>query len=565
MSSRMTLGRAIAALMAILMGPLVDRAGAQQVLPAPPETVPGRAVVGGPVEGLPQLPPEIQVVRVQAPRGVNIEVVEPAPTPVTVGADALIEGGITVGLQVGVPYQLRLTNLPNQNESEIYPVIELVGHLHRPSTIDASKYPIRVKFTQEDLDEVVEHGRLITHVVYLESPEQALPLKVHRDELLTTELSGAEDPIKVASALGRVMAIVRIGGRTPAPGAGLGLPGLVLEAAPCPFAANSAGGRCGVPCCEDLCPPAPAPTRLTLPSDEFLCDGGDHGAAAGIGPDGRASGVDPKDALVEFRGDGRERLLPTNTVCIYAPRFAAVRLSVGPTITQLVQIPNGAKTVERQVISATRVPPMRLTQNQGAEAARHRARASALNNRIGPEGHIEIRVLTGLDQTQAINGRRVVQTPGSAGMADIAHVAKMTTGPVKLKNAEGTVVTGLVESAGQKIMAWKPQELAAVEVPPNKPGLAVLKQVSVVEAQSGDRVTYTIRYKNIGNVPIRDVSIVDSLLPRLEYVEGSAVGPKGTVFTAAENRVGSVELRWDLPEAVAPNAEGYVRFDAIVR
>ena len=40
---------------------------------------------------------------------------------------------------------------------------------------------------------------------------------------------------------------------------------------------------------------------------------------------------------------------------------------------------------------------------------------------------------------------------------------------------------------------------------------------------------------------------------------------KGTVFTAGENRAGSTELRWDLPGALAPGAEGYVSFRAMVR
>ena len=69
----------------------------------------------------------------------------------------------------------------------------------------------------------------------------------------------------------------------------------------------------------------------------------------------------------------------------------------------------------------------------------------------------------------------------------------------------------------------------------------------------------------MGNTPINAVSIIDSLLPRFEYVPGSALGPKGTVFTAGENRVGSTELRWDLPGAIAPAAEGYVSFQVLIR
>ena len=77
---------------------------------------------------------------------------------------------------------------------------------------------------------------------------------------------------------------------------------------------------------------------------------------------------------------------------------------------------------------------------------------------------------------------------------------------------------------------WAPHQMTGVEVPPDRPGLAVIKRVSVVEAEPGDTVTYVIFYRNMGNTPISNVSIVDSLLPRLEYVKGTSRGPEGTAF-----------------------------------
>jgi hypothetical protein len=69
----------------------------------------------------------------------------------------------------------------------------------------------------------------------------------------------------------------------------------------------------------------------------------------------------------------------------------------------------------------------------------------------------------------------------------------------------------------------------------------------------------------MGNTPIRAVSITDSLLPRLEYIPESAQGPEGTIFTFGENKAGALELRYDLPGAIAPGAEGSVTFKVIVR
>ena len=120
-------------------------------------------------------------------------------------------------------------------------------------------------------------------------------------------------------------------------------------------------------------------------------------------------------------------------------------------------------------------------------------------------------------------------------------------------------MTGLVEGPSQAVMSWQPHVMTGVETPPNRPGMAIIKRVSATEAEPGDTVTFMITYRNMGNTPIRSASIVDSLLPRLEYVKGSARGPKGTSFSSAENRVGSTELKWDLPGVIAPGTRARCR------
>ncbi len=92
----------------------------------------------------------MQVVRFQGPPGLTVEVLSPAPEPVPTG-----DGGgiITVGLKRGVGYRLKVSGIPERPGRELYPVIELVGHLHRPQGIDPAKYPIRVVFNQDDLND----------------------------------------------------------------------------------------------------------------------------------------------------------------------------------------------------------------------------------------------------------------------------------------------------------------------------------------------------------------------------------------------------------------------------
>ena len=557
----------------------VSTAGAQENPPAsqppavtstPAAEAPGSATVGpeasGPViEAQPRgpvLPADIQVVRFHGHPGMKVEVLGPTPEPVPVGDN---HGLLTVGLKVGTPYRLHLTNLPDRPGAELFPVIEMVGHLHRPAAIDPGKYPVRIMISDQDIEDAADRGRLVTQVVYLEDPDQALPISLPKDQIPFVSLSPAEDPLRVATALGRVMAILRIGGRRPTPeemhGDSLGAYNGAWG--PCPFTSEE-GGKCGVSY-GPVCGTAPPAGRPWLPKDEYLCDGGDRGDPERFGGEGNLAGIDPRDAIILFNDGRKNRRLPTNMVCVYAPRFAEVRVSVGPNEALKVEGTADMKHAERQAQEAAKLGPNRLVQNQSAEAERARTRASGLGSRTRAGIHAEFLKPIGYDSMTHLALARKEQDAEIALNRLKAQAFRDRAKFQGIKTAESAVIKGRVDGAGQTVMSWKPQESVGVETPPNRPGLAVLKRVSAGEAEPGDSLTYVIQYRNMGNTPIRDVTIIDSLLSRLDYVKGSAKGPKGTKFTADENTVGATELRWVLPDPIAPGASGYVSFQVIVR
>ncbi len=546
-------------------GPAGDAAGTAVVAPAT-----GAAGVAAPVS---VLPPDVQVVRFQGPEGLAIEVLGPSPSPIPTGDHG---GVLTVGLRRGVGYRLRIANIPERPGVELFPVIEVVGHLHRPADLDPGKYPIRVPFTRDDFDPVLDQGRLVTKVIYLEDPDQALPFRMARDQIPVVTLNPTEHPLRVAAALGRPMAIVRLGGRRPtveevdAGAAGdLGLDWAAgMGAGPCPFLTQD-GTRCPMvagPACT-AAPPAPAPPRL--PRDEYLCDGGDRGVPAAIGSDGRMGGIDPRDAVVRFDiglGDRvKPRVLPTNVVCVYAPRFAEVRVTTATNQTIDVQGPRAGIAIETARIARAQAQPRRLVQNQSAELARNRERATGFKGRLQAGEESNNRGPGGFENVTQLSSSFQTEGPELARNRQKAGLMKERVRLVGIKTAESPVVTGVIEGAGEMVRVWTPKHLTGVETPPNLPGLAVIKRVSAAEAEPGDTLTFMIFYRNMGNTPIRSVAIADSLVPRLEYVKGTSRGPEGTAFTTAVNRVGSTELRWQLPGVIAPGASGHVSFQAIVR
>jgi uncharacterized repeat protein (TIGR01451 family) len=518
------------------------------------------------------LDPEVQVVRFQGPSGLLVEVLAPAPIPVPVGDG---QGILTVGLVRGMGYRLRLSNIPERPSAELFPVVEVVGHLHRPENIDPAKYPIRVVFNQDDLEGAVDRGRLITKVIYLEDPDQALPLRMAKDEIPVVTLSPVEHPLRVASALGRPMAIVRLGGRTPAPEdldpnaiGDLGLDWVVATSrGPCPYLLPD-GKHCGMPC-GPVCVAKPAPKQPILPRDEFLCDGGDYGVPAAPAPFAGVTGIDPRDAVVRFEfGSGdfvRSRILPTNIVCIYAPRFAEVRVSTATNEAIEVQAPRAGIAVEKPVLGRLVQPPRRLVQNQAPELSRARGRAMGMNGRVLTAEGSNNRGMAEYEALRIAITNLQKQTPELARTRQKPGLLNEKVRLIGIKTAEAPVITGITESASEAVMVWNPHSMTGIEIPPPRPGLAVVKRVSDAEAEPGDTITYAIIYRNMGNRPIGSVVIVDSLLPRLEYLPGTSKGPPGTVFKTAPNRVGSTELRWELPGALAPGVVGHVSFQVIVR
>ena len=551
--------------------------------PAPaayaPEGVPGAAVVGpgAPPDspappGLPTLEPDVQVVRFQGPPGLTVEVLAPAPIPVPVG-----DGGglITVGLKRGVGYRLLVRGITERPQAELYPVVEIVGHLHRPEGIDPGKYPIRIVFNQDDMEDAVDRGRLVTKVIYLEDPDQAIPFKMAKDEVPVLTLNPTEPPLRVASALGRPVAIVRIGGRRPTnseiQGGVAGDIGLdyaeSIGSKPCPFLCQS-GARCSLPC-GPVCVPSPPPARPSLPRDEYLCDGGDRATPAAPNQNGRITGVDPRDAIVRFdigvKGVSQARILPTNVVCVYAPRFAEVRVSSGTNQNIDIQTTKTDKTLAKLSRAESKVDSRRLVQNQAAELARARARSSGLKGRLMPsEGSNSRSASAFSDNTLAVLAVAKQTAELSKNRQKLGQVNERLRLD-GIKSAEGPMMAGIIEGTSEAVKVWGPHAMTGVETPPDRPGLAVIKRVTPAEAEPGDTLTYAIVYRNMGNTPIRSVSIVDSLLPRLEYKQGTSSGPPGASFTTTANRVGATELRWELPGVLAPGATGYVSFQAIVR
>jgi len=519
------------------------------------------------------LPQDVQVVSFQSPDGIQKLVLGPQPFP-GLGVTTSPEGHLIAGMKVGTTSIVQFTSPQQRAGKNIYASIEIYGHLHRPSNIDPLKYPIRVTLSDRDIETILDQSRMITRVIYLEDPKAAIPYQAETDRLPTAELGPGEDPFRVARALGRIMAVVRFGTREPNAEEiqMLSVSRLPLSGVRC-LHVSKTGDGCRMSCPTITCAPAPVaatckpPEKPGLPGDEYLCDGGDDGRLA-TATRGSSVGIEPQDAVIQFGiGDGprSRKMLPTNIVCLYAPRFAATELLTGANENVLVQGPVVKRNAQQMEALRKREMGVKLTLNQPPIVNRVTQRASGMINRQAVDAKIELRVLGGFELVQQPKIGALINPPQILINRDKAMLSKEVLRAISTKTVESVVVTGIEQSASEKVMSWKPHEEVGTEPVPDMPGLAVIKRVSKEEAIPGEEVEFGIQYRNMGNVSIRSVSVIDSLLPRLEYIKGTAQGPKGTVFSANANEAGSTELRWDLPGSIAPGDSGHVSFKAIVR
>jgi hypothetical protein len=158
---------------------------------------------GGPLPGY------FQPVEIKGPPGAMI-----APA---VGGDfdEPQPGALVAGMLIGAVYRLRVTDIPLQEGFEVYPTIEVIDRTYPPLGKEF-KFPIPIDLTQEELEMAIS-GRFVTRVIYLEDPDRAVPVARDGNEQSYFEVDDGENPLDVADALGRPVAILRMGARVPDP------------------------------------------------------------------------------------------------------------------------------------------------------------------------------------------------------------------------------------------------------------------------------------------------------------------------------------------------------------
>jgi len=322
------------------------------------------------------------------------------------------------------------------------------------------------------------------------------------------------------------------------------------------------------PC--NLCPPpqtvGAASGQQSFHRDEFLFDGGDKNFQVTVDQDWNVNGLDIEDTVGTFDTvEGNRHVVPSNRVAIYAPRFAAVRkIAQLSTESQPTRLARFEDTVELDStrgkdVSSTTLQQLQPQSNRAQLRARgftERTRGLTADNVDQPQRAEE--------RTRSSNYSQHTRYRGFAN----SEGARQELAAVAARSWEDNLGLQIVANRRQAVIArdaTKAHELVTIKTDDGESQLRILKQASTIAAKCGEEVEFTISFENIGARRIGNVTIIDNLTTRLEYVPDSANCSVEADFSSERNPADSLVLRWEIKQPLDIGQSGMIRFKCRVR
>jgi uncharacterized repeat protein (TIGR01451 family) len=309
-----------------------------------------------------------------------------------------------------------------------------------------------------------------------------------------------------------------------------------------------------------------SPPAWAFPKGEFLFDGDDAGRRVTVDKTWNVYGLDIEDTVAHFDTlDGRRLVSPSNRVAIYAPRFSAVRKVSDLGQSYAATSPHQFED-DRQTVSARGADLTDATE-QFEQLGRHQAAnhpAGFIDQTRGVLAEITTHLFGVRNSFSPFENLQLIRF----GRFSSAESARLNVGMQSAKVWEDDLGLQVVVANVQPIIAKNAkqvQEVEAIKSEENNNILRVVKIASTIAARPGDIVEFTIRFDNISSKKIGNVTLIDNLTSRLEYVANSAESTHHADFITKPNSAGSSKLRWEIRDPIPPGEGGIVRFKCRVR
>ena len=300
--------------------------------------------------------------------------------------------------------------------------------------------------------------------------------------------------------------------------------------------------------------------------DEFLADGGDSKTAAVLRNDGILQGLEPEDTVIHFDTiDDQKVVQPSNKVHIYAPRFGSVRKV------------EGVMTDQRKALATAAGSNMRLVQQHGSTSTQLKSQEQST---VYTRAKDQLESAIARDKGAQTAGRRFLLENSTTDTAmDFSILAKNEWVSAKeLPFVAEAQNNAICWSGKQNILIRvneltlremhgvdKTQSVFAIDDDNKVTEIRLVKLASTDDALPGETVEFAIRFENTGRQAVRNVTILDSLTTRLEFLSNTAKSSLPASFHVEENEAGSMILRWQMNGEMQPGQSGVVVFKCRVK
>ena len=149
--------------------------------------------------------------------------------------------------------------------------------------------------------------------------------------------------------------------------------------------------------------------------------------------------------------------------------------------------------------------------------------------------------------------------------AEMPFLARGSNAAITWSNIQAVQIIIDRKSAAADVKYDNAMSVYTVSEPPGHPKLRVVKVASTSFAQPGEEIDFTIRFDNIGDQTIGNVTILDSLNTRLEYIPDSAQCSVEAKFSTEPNEGDSVVLRCEVTNPLEAGKGAILRFRCRVR
>jgi uncharacterized repeat protein (TIGR01451 family) len=302
------------------------------------------------------------------------------------------------------------------------------------------------------------------------------------------------------------------------------------------------------------------------PFEEYVCNGGDQNVEVQVKQDWTVQGLHSGDTVVHYDTvDGKTLVEPSNEVCLYAPRFAAVRKVYGVVAHEQhdrvagIESPVGAELSTDLGQPTTVTQPLQATRRHsitGMQSFLEKSRGIGVDNAQRP-AITEEEFLPFEDL--AIIRRGVFDNTEKARLAARLQAAiawSHNQAPQVLLDNE-TAVVAIGTNGTESVYTY--------ELPTGKSRLRVVKIASKQNAKPGELVEFTLRFDNVGDQTIGNITVIDRLHDRLEYVPESQSCSLAADFLTEDEDGSPRVLRWEIGAPMKVGTGGLIRFTCRVR